>query len=579
MIGKLLGGRYELQELLQEGPILTAYAAFDRAQGREVCLRVLRAPYSEEPEFRLRLAEVVRKYREVYHPALEPIVGLEEDGSLAYLVGELSRGVPLHERIQKLAPFSVPVCLEVAIAVCEGLEALHRTGLAHGDVSARQIVSLPSGAYRLQMTGIWEAYSASAEAGAAVLPQMAPSLAPEVSQGQMPSQASDVYSVGVLLYQLLTGRMPFAGETPTATVLRHQQDPVPNVRMYNPSVPHVLNEIVKKALAKSPEERYSDAGAFLADLRVLLDALRFGRSLSWPIRGHSIATGTESTEPAAQSVTPKMSAVREPARREERVEKDVPLWMLVTVVFFSAIVVGMIGLWVFLNLNKPKLIEVPNIANLGVEEAREMLTSLDLDLRISARQRSDKVPPEHIVSVDPPPGETVREGGRVNVVVSSGSRFVEVPDLRGIPLEEARALLDSLDLDLDDDPVQVRSKDFEAGMIVGQTPSARSKVERETRVRVEVSSGRSAPERGDPEDAKEYRYTLTIRLDKLERSVHLKVDITDSRGTRTVHDALQFPDDAVTVETNGFGREAIFRIFYDGQIVKQVEQRSEEEAL
>jgi eukaryotic-like serine/threonine-protein kinase len=574
VIGSVLRIRYELTQSLSEGPIFTAFAAKDRVTGKDVCVRLLKPPFDREPDFVRRLAETGRTASSVHHPGVESIWEADEHEGTPFLVGELSRGVALSERIRKLAPFSVPVSIGIVIGILEALDALHNSGVVHGDVNADHVVVLPEGSAVIQLAGVWEAYSSSGTAGSVVLPSMAPYLAPEISSGLMPSQSSDVYSAGIILFELLAGRLPYIADTPVSLAMKHATAGTPSVRMFNPSVPMVLDEIVKKAMSKEPEQRYSSAGEMLSDLRILQDALRFGRSLSWPIRA--------SAGGAPQPVAPKMSAVREEpqpeSRRRGQKDRDVPVWvMMSTAVSVAVVLMLVIGLVLYQSV-RPQDVEVPNVEGMTVAEARDTLRSLSLDLRVGSNEPSDKYPLGSIMEVYPPVGDKVREGGQISVRVSSGSRFVEVPDLRGRTEDEAKSLLSSLNLQMDDRIEYVRRSNMRAGMIVEQVPEPRTRVERSSNVRVKVSGdeGAQMPTTTSDDNVK-YLYTLRIRLNNISEPVNLRVDLTDSRGTKTVHERRHMPNEVVDATADGFGPEAIFRVFYDGELVSQVTKRANEE--
>lgn len=580
MIGQVLRIRYELVQSVHDGPIFALYTARDRVQNRDVHVRVLKEPFAHEPDFVEALKKAVHKTVNLQHPGLERIWEVDEDEQTVFMVGDATNGAALTERIKKLAPFSVPVSVGTAIGICEALSAVHSSFQVHGDLGPHNICVTPEGEARVQMAGIWEAYSASATAGAVVLPQLAPYLAPEISKGGMPSPASDVYAVGVILFELLAGRKPYIADHSVAVAMMHATEPTPEVRTLNPSVPVALNEIVKKAMAKEPEQRYRSAGDLLSDLRMVRDALRFGRSLTWPLQA-----GAPEAEVGAKAVAPAASAKPGKGGKKDsdiwiddfdEPPADIPTWLKMTMVFFGSLVVFMVGGWILFNLSKPKMVTVPVLSRLTLTDAEARLKSLKLSMRVNQRQASDQFAADTVISSTPVAGSKVYEGNTVGVVVSAGSPFVEVPDLRGLTADRAKVMLDTIGLRLDDRINQVRDRDIEEGQIVAQTPERGNRVERGTRVRITISSGRNRPE-PEPNPTQKYLYTVSIRLTDVLESVNLRVDLTDDRGTRTVHESMQGPEDQVEITAEGYGKEVVFRIFYDGQLVKQLTKRADED--
>lgn len=586
MIGTLLAGRYELTGQLSEGPVFALYTARDRQQGRDVGLRLVNVPFDHETRFLDELSRAVSRQVGLANPAVETLAGVERGDWGAFLYGEVTRGPSLQDRIRKLAPFSVPVSLDLAISVLRGLEALHRNGIVHGDVSPTNAVVMPNGSARLQLAGIWEAYHASPEAAKAVYPGMAPYLAPEVSAGEMPGPQSDLYAAGVVLFELLVGRQPFHGDSPATIARRHEEEEAPDVRAYNNGVPQALAGMVAKAMAKDPRDRYASAGAMLADLKAQQDALRFGKTLAWPpLEAASPVQPKPKPAPVAaakrperkrpveeEPVAPRMGAIREEREepRRHRKERDVPVWMLGIIAFLAAGVVCVTGLWFVTNLNRPKLVKVPNVESLSISEARDMLDPLRLELRVARRENNDKVEPDRILDVSPDAGTMVREGGTIRVTVSAGSRFVQMPDLKGYTPDRARSVLEGLGMTVD--PVNDEAaSDIPIGNVVSQSPAARAKVERQSQVTLTLSSGPRAVQ-PTSEGAKAYVYNLEVAVKGVSRTVTVRIEIVDDRGTRTVYEERKKDGETATASVRGYGEKATFRIYYDDELVKEFEQ-------
>lgn len=583
MSGPLLADRYEVLQKLTEGPIFTIWSARDRITVKDVSIRFLNPPYNLEVPFHNALQTAIGDVQTIKHPAIERLTSFETDDGKAFLVGEAVRGMSLTDRIRKLAPFSVPVAVGTAITLCEALASLHRAGVVHGDVGSHNVTVLPEGTAILQQSSVWTAYSASKSAGPAVLPLMAPYLAPEISTGQLPSPSSDVYAVGVILFQLLTGQYPFFAEQPVAMALKHVNDRIPSVRAANQAIPVALDEVIRKAMAKTKEDRYESAVELLSDLRMIQDAIRFGRSLAWPLSA-PLNTEPSSTDESMFEQEPVMATEKKPAKRERRddyLEGEVPGWVKGVFVFLLAIVVMMVGTWIVQNLGKPKDVLVPDLNRLTISSAEQAIKPLKLKLKVKAQELNETIPADVILDMDPTPGEKLREGGTIYVTVSAGSKFVEVPDLRGMNADEAKILLESLGLKLDDRIAQQPSKDVEEGMIMKQVPEPRTRVERRTSIRATASSGRRGPAKPVGDSSQKYLYTIRIELSDITEEVLMRVDMTDSRGTKSISEELRQPGDIVELTAEGYGDQAIFKIYYDGepitQIVKSAKEPEEEQ--
>lgn len=573
MIGEVVGLRYEVQQELETNALFGSFKAMDRQSGKEVRLRVLDSGFADEPDFVSALAEHAGRLKPLTHPAVERIIDTTLVDQRFVLVSDYVQAVTLDERIKRLASFSVQLAVSTAVAVCEALVAVHQAGMIHGDISGRNVLVTPSGSVRLTMAGFWATYAHSTKAGMAMLRPMAPYLAPEITAGSMPSVASDVYALGVLLYQMLSGRFPFAGDTAVAIATKHASAPYPSLRTANPSVPEALDELIRKCLSKAPSERYANTTDLLADLRGIQDALRFGRPLTWPIR-------RDATEPLP--VAPNVDDV-EPMKRKQQTKKaartreasdDMPKWLIGIVVLFAAGLFAAIGSWVWFNTHQPKLIDLPNIVSKTTNEAAQELQKIGLRLSVESHEASDKYPSGVVIKQDPQPGKRqVKEGGIVQVVVSSGGLFVAVPDLRGRSIDEARRLLAAIDLDLSEDIVRVRDKDLAEGMIVSQVPEPDRKVERGSRIRIKVSNGDTRVS-DDASSDERYTYKLKVTMPEGAAPVTVRIDMTDDRETQTILEEEHNPGDVFDVEHDGYGKEVLFRIFFDNELVKQINQKA-----
>jgi serine/threonine-protein kinase len=319
----------------------------------------------------------------------------------------------------------------------------------------------------------------------------------------------------------------------------------------------------------------------LTDLRAMQDALRFGKSLSWPIRPEVAAVPT-----ATRQVAPKMSAVRVDSRRPEREREwekdpgDVPAWLRNILITVVLVVAGLVVAFLWSNFSKPKLVAVPNVKNMSINEAKATLSQSHLTLRILARVSNEHVPSDNIVDASPSPGTKVRENSDVSVRVSSGSRFVEVPDLSGHTVDEARSILGQIDLVLDDRITDVPASGIDRGKIVGESPTKGTKVDRNSRVVVQVSNGQE-PEKRAPDATDQgikYVYSLKVHLTDITQTTQVRIDIKDDNGTRTIFDDQKNPGDEIDVTTEGHGKEATFNLYYEGKLIKSVVKQGAEAA-
>lgn len=593
MIGKLLNNRFEILEKVDGTVVFDCYKALDKDTNKEVYLRVAQ-PEVTNAEFSEALEEVIDVTSRIRGNGIEKTVGVYSFEGQPYIVCEYFAATTLDARLKKLSTLSVPVSVAFAIDLCDAIEPLHQEGIIHGDVSTKNILMTSDEGMKLVMPGYWRAYSKSEVAAKKVFREMSPYLAPEVTAGGMPTQASDIYAIGILLWRTLIGRFPYAGENAIATSTQHATQEYPSLKEINGSIPMPLDEVVKKALDKNPLKRYASVKALRADLQKIQDALRFGRPMTWPL----ILDSEEA--PELEEVAPKLNAIDGKPEREEPIKEKsekiskkkssskkknkkmsnrddrVPAWLTGMFYVMTVLAILVVGAWISFNFKKPKKLAVPNIVGKQIEEARQELKEMDLKIREVRREQSDKYSAGEILVTAPAEGEDIYAGTYIECIVSSGSEFVEIPDFRGRDLSEVRELCRSLDLIIDDDDVSyVRDKDLEKGLVISHIPEAGKEVKRDTHIKLKLSNGDERVRTGTSSKRNYYRVSFPIP-GGLQHGVTVRIDMTDDRGTKTVYERDLDPGDEVSERFPGYGDRIIFRVFFDGELIDQITQEATE---
>ncbi|MGE0000805.1 MAG: PASTA domain-containing protein [Fimbriimonadaceae bacterium] len=569
MIGSTVGTRYRIVQEMEDHPVWGCYSA-QGPEAEPVRIRVLLDPYDAEPGFVRALERHAELLRGMRLEGFEEVKGFFQDEGTVALATDRADAITLDERLRKLGSLSTQLALTLAADAAEALARLHAEGLAHGDVSPYNILLPPKGAALLALPGYWETYSESRSAGIAMLQRMSPYLAPEISTGAMPSPGSDIYSLGVVLYQMVTGRVPYSSSTASGMAEKHSMSPYPTIKFSVPGVPTAVDEIARKCLAKSPRDRYASASALAEDLRYVLDALRFGHNLTWP---------PPRREPEVAPIAPSLNAVEgQPQTRKERIAKvsrahkqtdGVPTWLTVLFYLTTSLVILAVGGWVAFNSRAPKLVDVPNVVGLPSNEAKTRLSKASVKMVVLRWAVSDRYPSGVVIDQQPPPGQDkAREGSFVNVVLSSGGKVVVVPDLAGKSQDQAKDILSEVGLLLDTDVIKVRDKNAPFGQIVSQEPAAKKKVDRDSIVRVTISNGDTEPV--EPGSGGKFTYTMKVKMPEGTVPIMVRVDITDDNETVTVHEDEHSPGESFEVEADSASREVTFRIYFDDELVRKV---------
>jgi serine/threonine-protein kinase len=274
VIGRVLAGRYELDEIVGQGGMATVYRAHDQALGRDVALKVLRDQYAADPEFVERFDREARGAARLAHPNVVDIYDVGSDDGMRYLVMELVEGENLKRLIRRSAPLPPALVIRLGREIAAALDYAHRRGLIHRDVKPQNVLIDAEGHAKLTDFGIVEAAGSAALTETGTVLGTAQYMAPEQARGRSVGPPSDIYSLGVVLYEMATGRLPFEGETPLAIALRHVQDEPTPPRRLNPSLPPALEAAILRAMAKDPARRYPSAAALAEELEGGPDPIR-----------------------------------------------------------------------------------------------------------------------------------------------------------------------------------------------------------------------------------------------------------------------------------------------------------------
>ena len=299
---RVLSGRYELLEALQTGTFLAAFRARDQSAGGIVTVKIV-PPAGDRPDLIALLKSGLGQTFALTHPNIvRPLDGGEDRANDAplFLVEEYVRGIDLKERIRRAAPFQLTAATDTALAIADALQVAHSKNVFHGDVRPQNVVVGPDNQIKLSGFGIAPAQNKAVANDPEQLARIVAYAAPELSLSNAPTAAADLYALGVVLFEMLTGDVPFKGDSAVQVALKHAQNPVPSPRQVSDAVPRALDGMVQKLLAKRPEDRYADANALITDLRAVRDALKYGRSLAWsPLDSKEIASAVAALDAAA----------------------------------------------------------------------------------------------------------------------------------------------------------------------------------------------------------------------------------------------------------------------------------------
>ncbi|MDQ4129942.1 MAG: Stk1 family PASTA domain-containing Ser/Thr kinase, partial [Actinomycetota bacterium] len=471
----VLAGRYQLDRLIGRGGMAEVWAAHDQVLEREVAVKLLSSRFSEDAQFQQRFRREAQHAASLNHPNIVAAYDTGDHEGLPFIVMELVRGRSL-QQIQETGGLTEERALEVCADVCSALGYAHQRGLVHRDVKPGNILVASDGTVKVTDFGIARAVTSQTVTQTAAVLGTAAYLSPEQAQGAPVDARSDIYSLGIVLYELLAKRQPFQGDTAVGVAYQHVQEaPIPP-RQLDPSISPSAEAIAIKALAKNPSNRYETALAMRDDLL----RARAGESVSAPAVLLPDETAVLDSELLKRSRPPAT-----PVQERRRRAFGYVLLALMTVLAFAGFV------WLLASLlgGDAKLTRtVPNVERQTFEEAKQALEAHGLRASYAADEHSDVVPKGRVLRQDPGAGEQVDDGAVVALTISLGPMSVSVPDVRGRTVEDAIAALRDAGLPVADQQTQF-SDELPKGRVIATRPPAGESVVRGTPITLVVSAG------------------------------------------------------------------------------------------
>jgi beta-lactam-binding protein with PASTA domain/tRNA A-37 threonylcarbamoyl transferase component Bud32 len=479
----VVGGRYELAELLGRGGMAEVRKGTDTRLGRVVAVKRLRTDLASDATFQARFRREAQSAASLNHPAIVAVYDTGEepaaDGSgisQPYIVMEFVAGRTLRDILREGRKILPERALEITSGVLSALDYSHRAGIIHRDIKPGNVMLTPSGDVKVMDFGIARAISdaSSTMTQTAAVVGTAQYLSPEQARGETVDSRSDVYSAGCLLYELLTGRPPFVGDSPVAVAYQHVREPALPPSDHDTSLPPEVDAIVLKALAKRLEDRYQSAAAMRSDIERYLGGRPVQASIPPPAVAAPPAT-------AATTVVPATAAAYEEEEPRSRTGLIIALGLLLIVLIAA-------GAFLLPRLfeKAPDQVPTPNVINKTEKQARALIGDAGLTVGAIDRENSDEVAAGKVISQDPNPDKYVDPDATVNLVLSLGRPQVEVPFLIGQDKKDAEATLVALGFDVE--LKQVESDD-DKNTVVSTSPAQGQTVADGTTVVVSFSDG------------------------------------------------------------------------------------------
>jgi serine/threonine-protein kinase len=489
MVGEVLGERYKILSKLGSGGMAEVYKAHCQILNRTVAIKVLRPQFASNEEFVERFRREAQAAAGLSHPNIVSIYDVGKDEERYYIVMEYVRGTSLKEAIRRSGHLPPQRAARIAWQILAALQHAHENGIVHRDIKPHNVMVTSDERVKVTDFGIARALSASTLTDTGTIIGTVNYFSPEQARGEAVEAQSDIYSSGVVLYEMLTGTVPFRGESPISIALQHLETSVTPPTELNATIPGGLERIVLKALEKNPSRRYQDARHMMRALEPYAFPGNDYDTINDDIHMDGDTTLTDLTAQVLSSPSDpgadmeETQVRRKPKNSNRRRTVFVTLFLVLALLALAAGIIFMLPEWLYVEE-----VRVPDFTGKTLEEAEILAGKAHVRLDSPDKRYDETIPANRVVSQRPAAYERVKMNSKVTLVVSLGKEIVEMPDLLGMDLREALLELERLELE-----PGAQSRDYsdevEANKVASQSPAAGVQVEKGSMVEIVLSDG------------------------------------------------------------------------------------------
>lgn len=501
-IGKKFNGRYLILGNIGSGGMANVFLARDLILDREVAIKVLRYDFLNDQSAIRRFQREMLASTELVHPNIVTVYDAGQEGETQFLVMEYVKGMDLKRYIQTQYPIPYGRIVDIMQQILSAVALAHQHRIIHRDLKPQNILIDESGTVKITDFGIAVALSETSITQTNSMLGSVHYLSPEQARGSMATNQSDIYAIGIILYEMLTGKVPFDGESAVTIALKHFQEEIPSVRLYDRHVPQSLENVVLKATAKDPIDRYQSAEEMSADLATALDPSRLNEP-AWHPANHveetkvlpNLTEQMPTVAPVEEIVTKPEKEAEEkpvPSKKKAKDQKPKSKKKLLFLGIVAVLVIGIATIAFSVLGGGKNEISVPDVSNLSESAARSKLQEVGLKAAGQTEEiTSDKIPEGKVVKTNPETKAIVQKGREVVLYISTGGRKIKMKDYTDMEYKEAVEAL--VKLDFKESKIKKKeeySDTVEKGKIISQTPEANSEVTPDkTSVKFVVSKG------------------------------------------------------------------------------------------
>lgn len=489
-IGKVINGRYKVIASIGSGGMANVFLAHDLILDRDVAIKVLRFNFQNDQTAIRRFQREALAATELVHPNIVSVYDVGEEEDMQYLVMEYVRGMDLKRYIQTQYPIPYTKIVDIMQQILSAVSLAHAHGIIHRDLKPQNVLIDQEGVVKITDFGIAIALSETSLTQTNSLLGSVHYLSPEQARGSMATKQSDIYALGIILYEMMTGNVPFDGESAVTIALKHFQDQIPSVKVFDPEAPQSLENIVMNATAKDPADRYKTAEEMSDDLATALSPGRLDEQPWEPsvMNGETklLTPITDEIEPVKQKQEiPKM--VNKPIEPQKKKKRKKWPWILL-----ALLVLAIGGFAAYMFASNTQEVAIPDVKNMTEAQARQTLEEADIQVAEQTEAiPDDDVKEGNVVRTDPEAGNMIRRNRSVRLYISSGVGTVELDNYTGEQISDVRSKLRKLGFTSAQIKTnEVFDEDAENGEVIGQTPGAGDEVDpSKDTITFEVSKG------------------------------------------------------------------------------------------
>ena len=534
--GRTLNGRYKIQSLIGTGGMAAVYLAKDLILDRLVAIKVLRLDFRQNDDAMRRFRREALSATQLTHPNIVGVYDVGQSQEMNYIVMEYVEGTDLKDYVRQKGALHPIEAVRIMMQIVSAIAAAHQNRIIHRDIKPQNILIDKEGNVKITDFGIAVALSDTSLTQTNTLLGSVHYLSPEQARGGMATIQTDIYALGIVLYELLTGKVPFDGESAVSIALKHFQEPLPTIVNPIAMVPQSLENIVLKATAKDPMHRYKSCYEMFQDLKTCLDSTRLYEKKFVPT---SFSGETKVLTPInTQKFKPIQTSREIPIVEmdEEKPVKKKRKWPWIILLLMISIV-GIMA-YAFLH-STPKEVQVPDVTNLTEAAAKTKLADAKLNVTDVIQVKSDEIENGKVIETNPKAGSTVKEKSKITIKVSSGKEAITMKDYRNKNYEAARDELKKLGFTVERQ--EENSDSVESGKVISQSIAPNQKVEgKDPVITLVVSKGESSikmanltgyTRAGAIEYANSNNLTLTITEEENEATVDTVIRQSIREGT------------------------------------------------